>query len=208
MSNEPEQQPTRIHQLWSSSKWVVAGVVCFAGSFLLLWVSEGHTHTKSLAYNIVEDELNARSENDIEKKREKLIGEKNAETRPLDELRSSNAFWRWLFRGVSLALMCFGIFVIADPFAKLIDRIPLLSRLRKRGTIQFALIVGLALTTLTISAHWSLTNPLKFVAIVALVLMAWYGKSRYLSKANHESKANQEPSTTVEQGEQSVEKGV
>jgi hypothetical protein len=187
----------------------VAGVVFFVGSFPLLWVSEGHTHTKSLVYNVWEDELNALTENDIEK---------NAKTRPLDELlkqnptievlrdrisqgRSSTAFWRWLFRGVGLALMCFGIFVIADPFAKLIDRIPLMSRLRKRGTIQFALIVGLALTTLTISAHWSLANPLPFVAIVALVLLAWYGKSRYLSKANPE------PTTTVDQGEQSVEKG-
>ena len=185
----------------------MAGVVFFVGSFPLLWFCEGCTQETTQMIAGSEELLDSLSAKEIAKKREKLISERDAEIGELsrlDELlkqnatieamrdrisqdRRSNAIQNWLLRGAVLALMCLGIFIIADPFAKVIDRIPILCSLRKRGAIQFAVIVGLVLTTLTVSAHWSFANPFTFLGIVALVVLAWYAKSRYLSKAKPET---------------------
>lgn len=102
--------------------------------------------------------------------------------------QAANTAMTWILRGGGFLAMVLGLFLVFRPLSVLGDVVPFLGSLLGVGVGLFALVVGFALSSITIATAWLFVRPLLGIAL--LILAA--GGIAWLLKANRKKKTQQQ----------------
>lgn len=94
--------------------------------------------------------------------------------------QSANTVMTWILRGGGFLAMVLGLFLVFRPLSVLGDVVPFIGSLLGVGVGLFALIVGFALSSITIAVAWFFVRPLLGIALLVLAV----GGVVWLLKAN------------------------
>lgn len=94
--------------------------------------------------------------------------------------QSANTVMTWILRGGGFLAMVLGLFLVFRPLSVLGDVVPFIGSLLGVGVGLFALIVGFALSSITIAVAWFFVRPLLGIALLVLAV----GGVIWLLKAN------------------------
>ena len=101
--------------------------------------------------------------------------------------QEANTARTWIFRGGGFLAMVLGLFLVFRPLAVLGDVVPFLGSLVGIGVGLFALVVGAALSAITIAIAWFFVRPLLGITLLVLAV----GGVVWLIRANRK-KAQQQ----------------
>ncbi|MFL6200123.1 MAG: TMEM43 family protein [Thermoanaerobaculia bacterium] len=99
--------------------------------------------------------------------------------------QSANTVMTWILRGGGFLAMVLGLFLVFRPLSVLGDVVPFIGSLLGVGVGLFALIVGFALSSITIAVAWFFVRPLLGIALLVLAV----GGVIWLLKANKKKQA-------------------
>jgi hypothetical protein len=102
--------------------------------------------------------------------------------------QDANTVMTWILRGGGFLAMVLGLFLVFRPLSVLGDVVPFIGSLLGVGVGLFALIVGFALSSITIAIAWFFVRPLLGIALLALAV----GGVVWLLKANRKKKTQQQ----------------
>lgn len=94
--------------------------------------------------------------------------------------QSANTVMTWILRGGGFLAMVLGLFLVFRPLSVLGDVVPFIGSLLGVGVGLFALIVGFALSSITIAVAWFFVRPLLGIGLLVLAV----GGVVWLLKAN------------------------
>ncbi len=92
----------------------------------------------------------------------------------IQQAETENRILTWIFRGLSLLLMCLGLALILRPLVILADVIPFLGDLMGVGTGLLAFAGGAVLWSLGTAIAWFAVRPLWSLGLLALILIFGY----------------------------------
>jgi Transmembrane protein 43 len=101
--------------------------------------------------------------------------------------QEANTVMTWILRGGGFLAMVLGLFLVFRPLSVLGDVVPFIGSLLGVGVGLFALVVGFALSSITIAIAWFFVRPLLGIALLALAV----GGVVWLLRANRKKKAQQ-----------------
>jgi hypothetical protein len=102
--------------------------------------------------------------------------------------QSANTVMTWILRGGGFLAMVLGLFLVFRPLAVLGDVVPFIGSLVGVGVGLFSLVVGFALSSITIAIAWFFVRPLLGIALLVLAV----GGVAWLIKANRKKQAQQQ----------------
>ncbi|HVG10048.1 MAG TPA: TMEM43 family protein [Thermoanaerobaculia bacterium] len=102
--------------------------------------------------------------------------------------QSANTMMTWILRGGGFLAMVLGLFLVFRPLAVLGDVVPFIGSLLGVGVGLFSLVVGFALSSITIAIAWFFVRPLLGIALLVLAV----GGMVWLIKANRKKKVQQQ----------------
>ena len=102
--------------------------------------------------------------------------------------QAANTAMTWMLRGGGFLAMVLGLFLVFRPLAVLGDVVPFIGSLLGVGVGLFALIVGFALSSITIATAWFFVRPLLGIALLILAV----GGIAWLIRANRKKKTQQQ----------------
>jgi hypothetical protein len=102
--------------------------------------------------------------------------------------QSANTVMTWILRGGGFLAMVLGLFLVFRPLSVLGDVVPFIGSLLGVGVGLFALIVGFALSSITIAIAWFFVRPLLGIALLVLAV----GGVAWLIKANRKKQVQQQ----------------
>ena len=86
---------------------------------------------------------------------------------------SENQTFTWILRGVGLLVMTIGLAMCASPLQALVDVVPFIGSIVGAITGFFALIISLALSSITIAIAWMAHRPMLSVAVAGGGVAIW-----------------------------------
>ncbi len=86
---------------------------------------------------------------------------------------SENETFTWILRGVGLLVMTIGLVMCASPLQALVDVIPFIGSIVGAITGFFALIISLALSSITIAIAWMAHRPMLSIAVAGGGIAVW-----------------------------------
>ena len=86
---------------------------------------------------------------------------------------SENETFTWILRGVGLLVMTFGLAMCASPLQAFMNIIPILGSAVGAITGFFALIISLALSSITIAIAWMAHRPMLSIAVAGGGIAIW-----------------------------------
>lgn len=101
--------------------------------------------------------------------------------------QSANTVMTWILRGGGFLAMVLGLFLVFRPLSVVGDVVPFIGSLLGLGVGLFALIVGFALSSITIAIAWIFVRPLLGIALLILAV----GGIAWLIRANRKKMAQQ-----------------
>ncbi|HEX6861584.1 MAG TPA: TMEM43 family protein [Thermoanaerobaculia bacterium] len=102
--------------------------------------------------------------------------------------QSANTVMTWILRGGGFLAMVLGLFLVFRPLAVLGDVVPFIGSLVGVGVGLFSLVVGAALSSITIAIAWFFVRPLLGIALLVLAVVGVV----WLIKANRKKQAQQQ----------------
>jgi len=101
--------------------------------------------------------------------------------------QEANTVMTWILRGGGFLFMVLGLVLVFRPIAVLGDVVPFFGSLLGFGVGLFALVVGFALSSITIAIAWLFVRPLLGIALLVLAV----GGIVWLLRANRKKQAQQ-----------------
>ncbi|HEX6861585.1 MAG TPA: TMEM43 family protein [Thermoanaerobaculia bacterium] len=102
--------------------------------------------------------------------------------------QEANTVMTWILRGGGFLAMVLGLFLVFRPLSVLGDVVPFIGSLLGIGVGLFALVVGFALSSVTIAIAWFFVRPLLGIALLVLAV----GGVVWLIRANRKKQAQQQ----------------
>jgi hypothetical protein len=102
--------------------------------------------------------------------------------------QEANTVMTWILRGGGFLAMVLGLFLVFRPLAVLGDVVPFIGSLVGVGVGLFSLVVGAALSSITIAIAWFFVRPLLGIALLALAV----GGVIWLIKTNRKKQVQQQ----------------
>ncbi|MEA2562002.1 MAG: hypothetical protein QOH06_3506 [Acidobacteriota bacterium] len=102
--------------------------------------------------------------------------------------QSANTVMTWILRGGGFLAMVLGLFLVFRPLSVLGDVVPFIGSLLGVGVGLFALVIGAALSSITIAIAWFFVRPLLGIALLVLAV----GGMVWLLRANRKKKLLQQ----------------
>jgi hypothetical protein len=108
--------------------------------------------------------------------------------------QSANTVMTWILRGGGFLAMVLGLFLVFRPLSVLGDVVPFIGSLLGVGMGLFALVVGAALSSITIAIAWFFVRPLLGITLLVLAV----GGVVWLIRANRKKAQQQAQAGTAQ----------